>query len=347
VRAARRRSSSAASADVAGGLAERRACASLASVGISGRRVGAAVLDLALFALVAWLLFRLVDRRTMDPRLYAPLQASVAWRWVWPAWLLTWTGLFVVPTALTGQTLGKRLLGVRVVDAAGRPPGWLRALVRELPVKWVGLAANGAGWWVALLGPGRALHDVMTGTAVVEGIGVVVWSHATGGRLAWWLWNGAATVPHEAGHLVAGFLFPHLVAVAAGTVGQLLFPALAMVGLMLRRSTVELAGALVWLGFMLLDAARYAADAWDRSDPLPVAVGDELTEAHLDAHDWWQMLSAAGLLRYAQPVGHLIAVIAWLSFAVAFGWVVARLVAPRSSAPAAGGKRAGVEVLPR
>ncbi|MCA3012257.1 MAG: RDD family protein [Myxococcaceae bacterium] len=333
--------------------------------------MGAAVVDLALFTLVAWLVFTFFDRRTMDPRLYPPFQASAAWRWVGPSWLLVWTALFAVPTALTGQTLGKRLWGVRVVDAAGRPPGWLRALVRELPVKWVGLAANGAGWWVALLGPGRPLHDVVTGTTVVEdaekpgeddewapvsvpavvalgvGVGLVVWSHATGGRLAWWLWNGAAYVPHEAGHLVAGFFFPHLVVVAAGTVGQLLFPALAMVGLVLRRSTLELAGVLVWLGFMLLDAARYAADAWDRSSPLPVAIGDELTEAHLDAHDWWQMLSAAGLLRYAQPVGQLIAVIAWLSFAVAFGLVVARLMAPRSSEPAGGELRAGAEALRR
>ncbi|MCA2977295.1 MAG: RDD family protein, partial [Myxococcaceae bacterium] len=137
-------------------------------MGIPVRRVGAAVVDLALFTLVAWLVFTFFDRRTMDPRLYPPFQASAAWRWVGPSWLLVWTALFAVPTALTGQTLGKRLWGVRVVDAAGRPPGWLRALVRELPVKWVGLAANGAGWWVALLGPGRPLHDVVTGTTVVE-----------------------------------------------------------------------------------------------------------------------------------------------------------------------------------
>jgi uncharacterized RDD family membrane protein YckC len=40
-------------------------------------------------------------------------------------------------TALGGQTLGKRLLRIKVVDARGRRPGWGRALWRETVGRFV------------------------------------------------------------------------------------------------------------------------------------------------------------------------------------------------------------------
>lgn len=45
-------------------------------------------------------------------------------------------GYFTVLEARDGRTLGKRLLGIRVVDAAGRTPGIEQALRRNL---WTGL----------------------------------------------------------------------------------------------------------------------------------------------------------------------------------------------------------------
>ena len=50
------------------------------------------------------------------------------------AWSVVHAGYFAGSWTLTGQTLGMRLLRVRVVDARGKPPGVLAALVR-----WVGI----------------------------------------------------------------------------------------------------------------------------------------------------------------------------------------------------------------
>ncbi len=46
------------------------------------------------------------------------------------AWLLLTASYFVGFWSSTGQTLGMRLLGVRMVDASGAPPGAFRSLVR-------------------------------------------------------------------------------------------------------------------------------------------------------------------------------------------------------------------------
>ncbi len=77
-------------------------------------------------------------------------------------------GYYWVPTALWGQTLGKRLLGIKVVDAEGEPPGWGRAAMRELVGKFLSGLSLGLGFLVALFHPKRrALHDLVGGTWVV------------------------------------------------------------------------------------------------------------------------------------------------------------------------------------
>lgn len=77
-------------------------------------------------------------------------------------------GYYWVPTALWGQTLGKRLLGIKVVDAEGEPPGWGRAAMRELVGKPLSGLSLGLGFLAALFHPERrALHDLVGGTRVV------------------------------------------------------------------------------------------------------------------------------------------------------------------------------------
>lgn len=77
-------------------------------------------------------------------------------------------GYYWVPTALWGQTLGKRLLGIKVVDAEGEPPGWGQAAMRELVGKFLSGLSLGLGFLVALFHPKRrALHDLVGGTWVV------------------------------------------------------------------------------------------------------------------------------------------------------------------------------------
>jgi uncharacterized RDD family membrane protein YckC len=78
---------------------------------------------------------------------------------------LTYAGYF---TGTTGQTLGKSLTGLRVVDPAGHPPGFLKAFVRAA-MGAVGIALAGLGAVPMLLDPaGRGLHDRMLKTRVVK-----------------------------------------------------------------------------------------------------------------------------------------------------------------------------------
>jgi uncharacterized RDD family membrane protein YckC len=70
---------------------------------------------------------------------------------------------------MTGGTLGKRLLGLRVIARdEGGAPGFGRALVRAL-VWLVGSTGANFGFLVALLNrENRTLHDYASGTVVVE-----------------------------------------------------------------------------------------------------------------------------------------------------------------------------------
>jgi uncharacterized RDD family membrane protein YckC len=72
-------------------------------------------------------------------------------------------------TGTTGQTPGKLVAGLRVVDATGRPPGYLRAMARAL-VGLVGTGLVGLGLLPIAFDPaGRALHDRLFRTRVVRG----------------------------------------------------------------------------------------------------------------------------------------------------------------------------------
>jgi uncharacterized RDD family membrane protein YckC len=69
----------------------------------------------------------------------------------------------------TGQTLGKIWVGLRVVDVAGRPAGYLRAFLRT-GLGALGVALAGLGLVPMLFDPARrALHDRILGTRVIKG----------------------------------------------------------------------------------------------------------------------------------------------------------------------------------
>jgi uncharacterized RDD family membrane protein YckC len=72
-------------------------------------------------------------------------------------------------TGTTGQTPGKLLAGLRVVDAAGRPPGYLRAMARAF-VGLLGTGLVGLGLLPMAFDPAaRTLHDRLFRTRVVHG----------------------------------------------------------------------------------------------------------------------------------------------------------------------------------
>ena len=79
---------------------------------------------------------------------------------------LIYAGYF---TGTTGQTLGKIALGLRVVDTAGQPPGYLRASLRAAAGA-IGVLLAGSGLLTVLMDPARrALHDRLLDTRVVKG----------------------------------------------------------------------------------------------------------------------------------------------------------------------------------
>lgn len=67
-----------------------------------------------------------------------------------------------------GRTLGRRVLGVQLVDGSGLPPTPVRAAVRSL-LSLVSFALFLGGFWLALFDRhGQTLHDKLTGTFVIR-----------------------------------------------------------------------------------------------------------------------------------------------------------------------------------
>jgi uncharacterized RDD family membrane protein YckC len=128
-------------------------------------RLYAAALDLAVLALIwaAVIYFASRSARVAIPAL------QPAWPWLvgYLAFIgLVYAGYF---TGTTGQTLGKMAAGLRVVDAGGQPPGYLRAFTRAL-IGAFGVLAAGSGLLPMLFDPARrALHDRLFRTRVIKG----------------------------------------------------------------------------------------------------------------------------------------------------------------------------------
>jgi uncharacterized RDD family membrane protein YckC len=69
---------------------------------------------------------------------------------------------------VSGATIGKRLVGLRVVSRAGGPPSFLSGLIRAA-VWLVGSTAGSFGFLIALFNrENRTLHDYASGTVVIE-----------------------------------------------------------------------------------------------------------------------------------------------------------------------------------
>lgn len=75
----------------------------------------------------------------------------------------------VLHLCFTGQTLGKRVVGIQIVNAMGSPPGLWRGLVRQFPGMFLATLALGLGLlWVAWDQRKQGWHDHLAGTFVVR-----------------------------------------------------------------------------------------------------------------------------------------------------------------------------------
>jgi uncharacterized RDD family membrane protein YckC len=89
-------------------------------------------------------------------------------RLAWAAGFVVWAFLYLaVGLMVAGRTIGKRLLGLRVVTRAGLPLSALRAAIRVVvqPLSFLLLGLGLAG--IVIGKERRALHDVLAGTAVI------------------------------------------------------------------------------------------------------------------------------------------------------------------------------------
>lgn len=154
---------------------------SLVPVRVAGfwRRFIAASVDAAILLLTAGPLHLLLQRILGAP---SPVRGGFSWAGllqlltVDPIELLVWLAplfgmaalYFVLFIALSGRTLGQKLVGIRVVHRAGGPVGPGRAVVRLVGTA-VGLVPGGLGsLWMAFDREKRAFHDYLTGTYVVR-----------------------------------------------------------------------------------------------------------------------------------------------------------------------------------
>jgi uncharacterized RDD family membrane protein YckC len=82
--------------------------------------------------------------------------------------IVLWITYETVTTALFDGTVGKWLCGVKVVDAWGRPLGWVASLLRS-GGKILAAIPLGLGWLLAAFnGAGRAVHDLFADSFVVD-----------------------------------------------------------------------------------------------------------------------------------------------------------------------------------
>jgi uncharacterized RDD family membrane protein YckC len=129
-----------------------------------GERAQAAAVDAGILVVLGALVIYFAGRAA---RVDVP---SLAVSWLWLTSYLALLGLFYAGyfTGTTGQTPGKMVAGLRVVDGRGRPPGYLRASLRALAGA-AGTLLAGLGLIPMALDPARrAFHDRLLGTRVIH-----------------------------------------------------------------------------------------------------------------------------------------------------------------------------------
>lgn len=124
-----------------------------------GRRLAAALIDgLVINIIIAFLGFLVVL-----------LFGQSAITLVYGVQILTSVGYFVVYQGQAGQTLGKKAMGIKVVDTNGNKPSMMVFFLREPIGKFVSGLILGIGYLMVLWdGKKQGLHDKIAGTYVVK-----------------------------------------------------------------------------------------------------------------------------------------------------------------------------------
>lgn len=129
----------------------------------AGPRLAAAAIDAALLgsiALVVTMFTMQLAQLPMAQVLDLPLVPMLTF------FALIGVGYELLFTAAQGQTIGKMMMGLRVVP--DDMPGADRVSVKQAAVRAISLLPLGAGLVAALVGSGQAMHDRMAHTRVVR-----------------------------------------------------------------------------------------------------------------------------------------------------------------------------------
>jgi hypothetical protein len=130
-------------------------------------------------------------------------------------------------------------------------------------------------------------------------------------------------VIHESGHLLFGWLGSQTIAIAGGTLMQLLVPFLLACFFVFQRQPIGTAFCSFFFFENFLNIAPYMADA--RAQVLPlVTVGDPENTIH----DWFYLFSKFGLLRHDTQIASLVKFLGWVGMFAVVGWLVMRAWEP-------------------
>jgi uncharacterized RDD family membrane protein YckC len=101
----------------------------------------------------------------LDPDDWVPMVSNGTIAFILLTAAILGTAYAIIMHGMTGTTVGKRLMGCRLVALRGHL-SWTRVVVRGL-LAMVGTLALGVGpAWILLTGRQRALHDLLTATMV-------------------------------------------------------------------------------------------------------------------------------------------------------------------------------------
>ena len=117
---------------------------------------------------------------------------------------------------------------------------------------------------------------------------------------------------HEAGHPIFGML-GETWGLYGGTIGQLVFPAVAAAAFLRQREPIGYAVAVAWFFENFLNIARYMGDA--RGQILPLVGEGE--------HDWTNIFTRWGVLTSDVTIAHAVGMTGWLGMFgvwISLGW---------------------------
>ena len=144
-----------------------------------GKRVGAYLIDSLILAVICLIIYVptlgiVISSMQSSGAMQSDIDAAATCLAL-PLLLLAEIFYFIRPTAKSGQTLGKRMVGIRVVDKNGNPPNFAHSLLRYV----IGFTIEGLLLYILIGLVGflwplwdtqkQAWHDKIAGTFVVEG----------------------------------------------------------------------------------------------------------------------------------------------------------------------------------